>query len=234
MKHGLQYHPRIDISSLTEKYETLWIEINCNSARNIACGVIYRHPNGETEKFNEYLFSVIDRVSREKKLCIFMGDISIDLLNFDTCSLTQDFANFLGTHYILTQIIQPTRITEHTATLIDNIFLSFTEHSSLSGNTVHDITDHLPNFLIINKQPCFSNKQKIYKRDYSKLNDHDLIEDVQSINWPDVIQTQENVNQIFNSFHSCISSIIDKHGPIRKLTKREMKDKAKPWITPRS
>ena len=161
-----------------------------------------------------------------------MGDINIDLLNFDTCSLTQDFVNFLGTQYFPPQITQPTRITEHTATLIDNIFLSCMEHSSLSGNIVHDITDYLPNFLIINKQPCFSNKQEIYKRDYPKLNDHDLIEDVQSINWHDVIQTQENVNQFFNFFRSCISSIIDKHAPIRKLTKREMKDKAKPWITP--
>ena len=197
--------------------------------KNIVFGVIYRHQNGKTEKFNEHLFSVIDR---EKKLCIFIGDINIDLLNFNKCSLTQDFVSFLGTHYILPQITQPTRITEHTATLIDNIFLNCTEHSSLSGNIVHDITDHIPSFLIINKQPCFSNKQEIYKRDYSKLNDHDLTEDVLSINWHDVIQTQENVNQIFNSFHSCISSIIDKHAPIRKLTKREMIDEAKPWITP--
>ena len=73
VKHGLQYHPRVDISSLTEEYETLWIEINCNSAKNIVCGVIYRHPNGKTEKFNEHLFSVIDRVSREKKTLYIYG-----------------------------------------------------------------------------------------------------------------------------------------------------------------
>ena len=122
MKHGLQYHPRVDISSLTEEYETLWIAINCNSVKNIVCRVIYRHPNGKTEKFNEHLFSVIDRVSREKKLSIFMGDINIDLQNFDTCSLTQDFVSFLGTHYILPQITQPTRITEYTATLIELLY----------------------------------------------------------------------------------------------------------------
>ena len=232
VKHGLQYHIRDDLSALTEEYESLWIEINCRSSKNVLCGVIYRHPKGKTEQFIEHLSSVLDRVSTEKKLCVFMGDFNIDLLNFDTCQLTQVYVNMLSSYFILPQIIQPTRITRHIATIIDNIFISCTDQSKISGNIVHDITDHLPNFLILNKLLAFTSKQEIYKRDYSRLNESDLLQDVQSINWHDIFQPEDNLNHLFSSFHSHISNIIDKHAPIRKLTKNEMKYRSKPWITP--
>ena len=42
----------------------------------------------------------------------------------------------------------PTRITSHTATLLDNIFANtFFDHSR-SGSLITDISDHLPDFLI--------------------------------------------------------------------------------------
>ena len=49
VRQGLQYHFRDDLSSSTEEYESLWIEIRCKSSKNIVCGVTYRHPNSKTE-----------------------------------------------------------------------------------------------------------------------------------------------------------------------------------------
>ena len=163
---------------------------------------------------------------------VLMADLNIDLLNFDTCQLTQVYVNMLSSYFILSQFIQPTRITHHTATIIDNIFISCTDQSKISGKVVHDITDHLPNFFILNKLSTFTSKQEIYKRDYSRLNESDLLQDLQSINWHDIFQPEDNLNLLFSSFHSHISNIIDKHAPIRKLTKNEMKYRSKPWITP--
>ena len=45
-------------------------------------------------------------------------------------------------------ILQPTRITDHFATLIDNIFFNSIEHIAISGNVVYDLSDHL--FFIVN------------------------------------------------------------------------------------
>ena len=159
------------------------------------------------------------------------GDINIDLLNFDTCQLTQVYVNMLSSYFILSQIIQPIRITHHTLTIIDNIFISCTDQSKISGNIVRDIKDHLPNFLILNKLSTFTSKQEIYKRDYSRLNESNLLQDVQSINWPVIFQPEDNLNHLFRTFHSHISIIIDKHAPIRKLTKNKTKYRSKPWIT---
>ena len=51
-----------------------------------------------------------------------MGDFNLDLLKFKTHSDTDAFLNAMLTINFQPQILQPTRITNHTATLIDNIF----------------------------------------------------------------------------------------------------------------
>ena len=50
---------------------------------------------------------------------------------------------------LIIQIIQPIRTTNHTTMPIDNTFISSKEHHLISGNIIHDSTDHLPNFIIL-------------------------------------------------------------------------------------
>ena len=100
----------------------------------------------------------------EKINCVYivMGDFNLDLLKFDTDS----FLNSMLSTFFQPQILQPTRITDHTAILIDNIFLnSNRETFTISGNFIYDLTDHLPNFLIISNYTCLPNNIKMYRRD---------------------------------------------------------------------
>ena len=48
-------------------------------------------------------------------------------------------------------ILKPTRITGNSAPLIDNIFFNSIKYHTVSGNILTDISDHLPNFLIIDE-----------------------------------------------------------------------------------
>ena len=99
-----------------------------------------------------------------------MGDFNINLLNFDSHANTELFVNTMGSYNFYPQILKPTRITEHSATLIDNIFFNSLEYHTISGNLVTDIFDHMPNFFII-KFSVTSEKVKMLKRDYKKLNE---------------------------------------------------------------
>ena len=147
---------------------------------------------------------------------MLLGDFNINLLNYESHQLTEEFLNDLRLHCFQPYILQPTRITDHSATLIDNIYLNSIEHYPVSGNLIFDITDHLPNFLIINKMRKAIAKLNRYRRDYSTFSEHDLINEVESINWEDVVPAGNDVNQIFDSFYSCISNTIDKHVPLKK------------------
>ena len=51
-----------------------------------------------------------------------MGDFNIDLLKSESCDYTNRFLEILSTSSYIPLVLRPTRITQHTAALIDNIF----------------------------------------------------------------------------------------------------------------
>ena len=155
IKEDLEFTVRDDLTISKNEFEALWIELYNDSQHNMICGIIYRHPDGNVETFQEYLNSTIEWIHRENKYCMIMGDFNLDLLKFEHHPATDHFINTLGTSFFHPHILQPTRITDHSATLIDNIFFNSLEHFTISGNIIYDLTDHLPNFLIINKFPPY-------------------------------------------------------------------------------
>ena len=212
--------------------ESLWIEIDCENNKNILCGIYNRHPSTNLELFLENFDMTINKVHRENKYCTIMGEFNINLLNFDTDPSTNDFLNIINTCFFCPQILQPARITHHSATLIDNIFFNSLEHHVISGNILTDITDHLPNFLVINKLSAIPVNLTLYKRDYSSFDDSSYIGEFSSVDWVDVLPDNINVDAIFETFLTKTNEIIDKYVPLKKLTRKELKDMSKPWITP--
>ena len=43
--------------------------------------------------------------------------------------------------------------------------------------------------------------------------------------------TESNINDIFDSFYSLLTSTINAHAPLKKLTRKQKRLKNKPWIT---
>ena len=124
-----------------------------------------------------------------------MGDFNLDLLKYITHSETDDFLNSMLSNCFHPQILQPTRITDHSANLIDNIFMnSINEYFTISGNIIYDITDHLSNFLIIKNFKRLPNNIKIFKRDYSNFNEIAFIEDCRSVNWEEIVYSSTDPN----------------------------------------
>ena len=89
-----------------------------------------------------------------------MGDFNIDLLKSDSHSILDNFLDVFSSNFFQPHILQLTRITDHSATLIDNIFFNSLEHLVISGNIVYDLTDHLPNFIIMDKFTTLPQKVK--------------------------------------------------------------------------
>ena len=109
-------------------------------------------------------------------------------------------------------------------------FFNSVSHHTISGNLVYDLTDHLPNFLIVNKFTTLPKDFKLFKRDYSSFNEQHFLQDVQSLNWK-LESSNNNVNEMFDTFNSELMKIVDKHTPLRQLSRKEIKYKSKPWIT---
>ena len=152
-----------------------------------------------------------------------MGDFNFDLLKTDSHADSENFLNTLGSFFFQPQILQPTRITDHSATLIDNIFFNSLEHNIISGNIVYDLTDHLPNFIVFDKHMKLKSGTNIYKRNYSQLNDSTLIDEISSINWHSIFPHESNPSDMFSCIYKKVSEIIDRHAPVKKLSRKETK-----------
>ena len=145
------------------------------------------------------------------------GDFNLDLLKFGSHYETDEFLNILSTNFFQLHILQPTRITDHSATFIDNIFFNSLEHFAISGNIICNIAYHLANFLIIDRFSTLSTKIEIYKRDYSKLVEQALVNEVQSVDWEEALAQVSNPTSLFDSLYNKKSHIVDKHFPVKEL-----------------
>ena len=160
-------------------------------------------------------------VSKEQKSVLLLGDFNINLLNYNVHSPTNEFLDSLASNSFLPYILQPTRITSHSKTLIDNIFTNVIFPDSISGNLRATISNHFPQFLIVpnifSNPP--SNKSNIYERDWSNFDQENFILDYFSIDWNETLKIEEqNINYSTEIFLNKINELVDNFAPYEKPT----------------
>ena len=188
------------------------------------------------DHFNEnFWYALMDKISSENKISYLSGDFNIDLLKIETDDNIQNYYNALTANLFVPHITLPTRITSHSQTLIDNIFSNDPNFAQgISGNFTFSISDHLAQFLIVpriqNRPP---KKHNICKRKMKQLNKADLVADVININWQETLSCEFGDPQYsFEKFDKKMTETLDRHVPLTKLNKKELKLLTKPWITP--
>ena len=112
-------------------FETIWVEIKQKKSKNILCCFAYRHSDTDMDEFKDHLEKVFQKISKENKLIYLMGDFNFDLLNYERDTGTAFVLNSVVQFGSLPLIHQPTRITDRSATIIDNIFAKNFEHESI-------------------------------------------------------------------------------------------------------
>ena len=110
-------------------------------------------------------------------------------------------------------ITKATRITHHTQTLIEHIYTNTMEKVVISGICLADITDHLSIFCTLSSKPQTQSEHKMY-RDFSKFNNAAFIEDLNQINFVNLVSS--DVNESILNVINILQKITDKHAPIKK------------------
>ena len=137
-------------SSDIDHSESVFVEIINADGKNFIVGNIYRAHRTDADLFNSDLNTCLDKISLENKYCYISGDFNFDILKHDTVSDIRNFLNNFYDHSMYPLIDRPTRITSHSATIVDNIFTNVMDNRIKSGVCVSDITDHYPIFQIMN------------------------------------------------------------------------------------
>ena len=183
VKNDINSWEREDLNSSSESYEGVWIEIKRDKSKNIVCACTYRHPGTDSSEFTEYLNKNIRRINKENKECYILGDFNIDLLKYDSNNKSREFLNSLTSSGFLPNVLQPSRLSEFSSTLIDNIYSNRFESDSISGNVLIMFADHFSQFLSVNKPLYRPKPSTLYRYDYSKFNESSFVDDISIQRW---------------------------------------------------
>ena len=150
INNTFNYTVRNDLRIYQKKEtESIFIEIINTKGKNIIVGCIYRHPSlNPTEFVDIHIQELLQKMSKEDKTIVLLGDFNIDLLKYDTNKDSTAFLDLMYTNFLLPYVTTPTQVTSHSETLIDNIFSNKIVDDLISGNIITTISDHYGQFLL--------------------------------------------------------------------------------------
>ena len=166
VKEELDSKIRDDLSGIKPGCESIFFEIAGSNNKKAVVGCMYRAPNSDSTSFIENIESQLQILNMENKDVYIMGDFNLNLMNYDCEDKVKDFVDLMNSSGLFSLITKPTRISQNTATLIDNIFTNCIHNKFNAGVLCSDISDHMPIFCVnrgdfVNLK---SNNQTMFKR----------------------------------------------------------------------
>ena len=102
--------------------ENLWIKLqNSKNKANYVVEVAYRHPTSRHDDFIDAINCSIDKIAKSNQTFYFLGDFNINTALNATNSFADKLINMLLSNNCHPLITIPTRVTNTSHTIIDNI-----------------------------------------------------------------------------------------------------------------
>ena len=227
----IDFKERSDLGNQSNTFESLFIE-TLNLKRNFVIGVIYRPPDRPLGIFTEDMLALLDTLNRSNKPTVLLGDFNIDLVRYHSNNNVGAFMDAMFSNSFIPLITKPTRITDSTSTLIDNIFCNDISLFTMSGILVSDVSDHFPIFSFVRTRWDYSqnyDKDYIVKRNMSENSFNSFIEKLNNYHW-DHFYSISDVNEACNTFIDVINKLYDEMCPLKKVKIKKC-NTHNPWIT---
>ena len=145
---------------------------------------------------------------------------NVNLLNYNEHNQTNEFLDSLASNSFIPLILQPTRITCHCNTLIDNIFSNVIDSDITSGSLNATISDHLPQFAIIPNMfgNILGNNSNIYETDWFKFDQENFILDYFSAEWENLLKIDYlNADNSTKIYLDKINMLLDTYAPLAQI-----------------
>lgn len=194
---------------------------------------IYRPPGSDFDIFHEKLLELLDfTVSAQPTASvIFLGDFNLNL--FSKSKITKLLNSTMFSFGYMPVVLRPTRVTSHSATLIDHIWSNAVHDVSSSGIIRYSATDHFPTYVQVrcgkknNSDECF---MTVTRRRRGSECDELFSSHLAQVCWTDLLE-QMDVDVLYDEFISGISHVYDLCYPL-ETKKAKILDIEKPHITP--
>ena len=162
-----------------------------------------------------------------------MGDFNIDLLKVNIHAKTNEFVNDVISQGFLPKITRPTRITPHSATLIDHIYSNDnrpTSQNSTSGIIITDVADHFGTFHIVNKckQPPVQKYSQIRQM---KTENVLRFNNILANSDYSFVLLSDCPNYAYHTFLEIYTNAFNQACPVKSIKTPKRYMKREPWVT---
>ena len=173
IKQNLTYKLRSDVNVKLDFDENMWIEVKISNG-SIVIGVIYRHPTTlahDYECFTTNLCDIFAELHASNTPFYAVGDYNIDLMQINSNQNIRKYVNEILSTSTKCVIDLPTRVIDHSKTLLDHIYVNDPKYPYTNGVFVCDLSDHMATFVCIStKKACVKTSKQYLIRDMRNFN----------------------------------------------------------------
>ena len=241
------FKPKFDDNpdlSLSGEFQFLKIH-NCKGYNKTKLLInTYRSPSRNVDKFTKLLDIVLRSLDRHsRKHIVFTGDFNVDLIKYEKDTTSQNLIAVFEKYGFVQLVSKPTRVTDHSATLIDHVYTNDIENTISCHVLTLDISDHLATLTTLllgtdTKKRDRNNSDRLrYKqnqsRRFNEANNKIFENLIAEESWNEVI-SQDNCERQFEKFREIYTKHYDTAYPQidnRPRRENERRD-PKPWILP--
>ena len=208
-------------------FESMVVKV---SKQNFKCvlAIIYRPPSSSLVEFLSLLEEQLDLLSGTRQPCFVCGDFNIDLKSLHSSQRVKEFLDMMLSYGLKPTINICTRITENSASILDNIFVN-TEYKS-PAVVVNSVSDHfgvmitVPQVLQLNKgHRCNVIRPIIDSEVVARFK---LEVDKTEFNF---LKEEYDINRKFEKWYETLTGLLQKYVKPKRVYRYE--SAKKPWIT---
>lgn len=175
---------------------------------------VYRSPDGDLNKYFEIMTSVFDKIDISSNL-IVAGDFNV---HFETPNSKQQMTNFFFNAYNLHPSVN---FNTRENACLDNVYINFLKHNlEINPYSLETISDHSGIIVVTPFDLKQNHATRVTFRPITEQNLSSLFNELISINWGQITNSNESVEKNFQCFINKITTKIDKCLPTKtKLVK---------------
>ena len=220
--------------------------LECKGQRKtVILGNVYRSPSNKPEKFNNYFNLILEKLDCNRyanKIKYIVGDFNQDLIKYESDQDCQNLIDNAHNHGFAQIVSRPTRITEHSATLIDHVYTNNLD-TALSCNILTvDLSDHLATHtkislgsstLVSRINVANHNHQKAEHRLFNEANNEKFGNLINTEKWHEITDDMD-AQSAYNKFEEIYLRHYNDAYPLKsnRIRRNNERLNPKPWILP--
>ena len=220
-------HPTIctEIEDSCQSLNVSCCFITCKFHR-LAVVSIYRSPSTCPDAGLQELSTLLDKLCPCVKNIILAGDFNIDLHN--DSSITKRYVSLLSDYGLSQYILQPTRVSPQSSTLIDHVICT-NDISVLNSLQAVGLSDHRVQLVDFDVLSLQQESRVMWIRSFRRCRWVELKDSLSSAPWH-LMSLFDDIDDQWNFFHCTLQQCLDEFIPLKRVRSKKSR-RPTPWFT---